>query len=745
MMRSLLNWFPQAIRRFVNRRRALQRSARRPAPRLRLRAEELTPRILPSADDVISGAFALGAMAQTRTRGGEAIDPGTDVDLVSFTVAAGQRIAFDLDRPSGSLDSYFRLFNGSGTALASNDDGPTPGEPSSYESYLEYTFNSAGTFYLAVSGFGNTSYDPVTGAGHTNGSTGAYTLILTPLSAGNSDADDQISEAFPLGAMTQTRTRAGEAISPGTDVDMLSLTVVAGQRIAFDIDQASSPGIDSYLRLFTASGAQLAANDDGAAPGEPFSYESYLEYTFNSAGTFYLGVSGYGNSGYDPTTGAGDSNGSTGAYSLTVTPLTAGNSDDNDQIAEAVALGPVTQNRTWPLGTIDAPTDVDMFSFSVAAGQRLAFDIDRPSGSLDSYIRLFSGNGTPLASNDDGPTPGEPSSYESYLEYTFNSAGTFYLAVSGFGNSAYDPTTGAGDSSGSTGAYSLIVSPIALVGQVANNGVAKTVSIRPFGGGTTPIYTDRTTWIVIHGMNGSPGSSSDRNSIYGLSGVIDGYAVGDQVLVLDWSSAAVSSAGGAGGEGEDYITPVGRWAASALAAYGLPGWRLNLVGHSWGAYVAAEMAEGFGEVNSIVALDPAANHPMGNYNPEWPGEVDFARNSRFSWAFFESGTDPWGSTITPLRADESFVVRGSSHTAIVGAFANLLSLGPDNNIGSRFRLEWLLNDWASTSWSPNRYDNAGNRSDYGGWYEAVLAADSTGEAVRSLRYFDGQTERTWYA
>src|SRR5207249_11909802 len=68
-------------------------------------------------------------------------------------------------------------------------------------------------------------------------------------------------------------------------------------------------------------GNQLAANDDAAAPGESFSYESYAEFTFRSAGTYFVAVSGYGNSSFNPTTGEGDTNGSTGGYSLTLTPM----------------------------------------------------------------------------------------------------------------------------------------------------------------------------------------------------------------------------------------------------------------------------------------------------------------------------------------------------------------------------------------------------------------------------------------
>ena len=137
----------------------------------------------------------------------------------------------------------------------------------------------------------------------------------------------------------------------------------------------------------------------------------------------------------------------------TVNPVPPGDPDDQVSEAHSVSIGSTVTGYD-----ISPDTDVDMFAFAVSAGQRVGFDIDRPSGSLDSYIRLFNSAGTELAHDDDGdngPAPGESSSVESYLEYTFANGGTYYLGVSGYGNHAYNATTGEGDTSGSTGAYSL--------------------------------------------------------------------------------------------------------------------------------------------------------------------------------------------------------------------------------------------------------------------------------------------------
>jgi hypothetical protein len=74
--------------------------------------------------------------------------------------------------------------------------------------------------------------------------------------------------------------------------------------------------------VFNSSGSRIAGNDNRAAPGETLGKSPYLEYTFTTAGTYYVGVSGAPNSSYSVTTGFGDVVGSTGGYKLFLVNLT---------------------------------------------------------------------------------------------------------------------------------------------------------------------------------------------------------------------------------------------------------------------------------------------------------------------------------------------------------------------------------------------------------------------------------------
>ena len=105
------------------------------------------------------------------------------------------------------------------------------------------------------------------------------------------------------------------------DVDFFSFDLEVGQTVGLDIDtekilpntinfrQVVYPALadilqkpDTELRLFDEEGNELAINRDGAAPGEAFSRDPYLEFTAEAAGTYYVGVSQLGNRNYDPFT-----------------------------------------------------------------------------------------------------------------------------------------------------------------------------------------------------------------------------------------------------------------------------------------------------------------------------------------------------------------------------------------------------------------------------------------------------------
>lgn len=278
-----------------------------------------------------------------------------------------------------------------------------------------------------------------------------------------------------------------------------------------------------------------------------------------------------------------------------------------------------------------------------------------------------------------------------------------------------------------------------LTGTVTYGGSAKSVSIRTLNP-SAELLNDRPTWIVAHGRNSSPATTG----VAQIAAAIDAEYATDQVLVLDWSAAAAS--GWIGGGGENYIKPIAAWMSTTLVGFGITADEINFVGHSWGAYIGAELGEKLTEINSIMALDPAADYPGGSYNPEATtagiAEVDFARNSRFSWAFYESAADIYGSAKTSATADEAIVVRGADHSKLVQVVADTISRdSATSQLAAQFDLQRLLLAAANPIWVTNQYNINGQRQ-AGQPYEAVLFAATGGLKAQSLQFFNGLSVQT---
>jgi hypothetical protein len=295
--------------------------------------------------------------------------------------------------------------------------------------------------------------------------TGTPTVIAKPASvvgptSGLLESDDRISKAASKGLDFTVKSD----INKGMDVDMYKFTAKAGQHIGFDIDAPAGSKLDAALRLFNGAGQEIAFSDDDKEEFEAsVGLDSYIDYTFPMAGTYYVAVSASGNIDYHAITGYGDVNGSTtGKYELKVKKLPP--PDLNDQIEEAEEV----QTEDFITGKLDTKGDVDMFKFTVEDGQSLGFDIEQlfVDGPADTILRLFDEDGNELAFSDTDLAPDEQNESnwydEAYIEYTFTSGGTYYIAVSGgrvsdtsTGNDTFDPISGLDDKEGHQGRYGL--------------------------------------------------------------------------------------------------------------------------------------------------------------------------------------------------------------------------------------------------------------------------------------------------
>lgn len=282
-------------------------------------------------DDDLDNTISEAIATESNTEIVGEIETNNDVDLYQLQLESGEGVTFDISvAPEDSdLDSYLRLFDSQGNQLAfDNDDDNNIAEDSNFDSLLRFAVDTSGEYYLGVSSDGNTDYNPIEGRNNftpiTGRSTGSYSLAIdrVPLVT-DTDPDNTISEAVNTKVSLAEPITISEAIDSLTDVDIYQFELDAGNTISLDIDAAEIDSeLDSVLQIFNADGEKLATNDDASAPDENPTLDSYLEFTALTAGSYYVGVSSYGNFDYDSINASNnfsnDFGNTTGSYSLVV-------------------------------------------------------------------------------------------------------------------------------------------------------------------------------------------------------------------------------------------------------------------------------------------------------------------------------------------------------------------------------------------------------------------------------------------
>ena len=182
--------------------------------------------------------------------------------------------------------------------------------------------------YVSVTGDGNQSFNWYALASGNGGQTGSYSMassIVTNGSAAARALNDNSVDAGTPAAVTTAAPVAGDIGMDGglvvgaTDVDLYTFTPATTG--AYDLRTGTSQegSADTLLRLFTAAGTQVAANDNADAT----TTASHVRADLTAGVTYYLGVSGSGNAAYNPLTGDATADATkTGLYTLSVSAAT---------------------------------------------------------------------------------------------------------------------------------------------------------------------------------------------------------------------------------------------------------------------------------------------------------------------------------------------------------------------------------------------------------------------------------------
>ena len=276
----------------------------------------------------------------------------------------------------------------------------------------------------------------------------------------------------------------GDGPFAAADVDLYQIELSAGDRIAIDTDiPQGSEILDPVLRVFDAAAIQRGFSDDNPAPGEMASLEAFVDFVAPHTGTYFVGVSGFGNLNYNPISPGTGTPGSTGAYELSIElfpslmppgeeliipigepgnepfpppegptlfeiPIIEPPIDEPPEFPEVELTIDVVGNdienaATLPLnangagslpGEIETSGDVDVFRVEATQNGLVRIrQIATPGSPLDTFVGVLTSNGELIAQNDD-----DGAGLNSLVQFPVSAGTTFFVQAGAFGD-----TTGA--------------------------------------------------------------------------------------------------------------------------------------------------------------------------------------------------------------------------------------------------------------------------------------------------------------
>ena len=248
------------------------------------------------------------SVSATNARVWGVIDPTDDEDYFTFTVTdEADYWIYTL----GDLDTVGELQDSDGVLLESDDFGSVLPNP---DAFFLWSKLSAGTYYVKVTGFGETD-EP-------------YVLRVSALTEGG---------GWPAAPTVPINGSAFGTIDPEEDYDHFRIHLTETTEVAI----RSSGFPDTIGELYTSRSQLVARNDDGYLPG---GRTNFLIRRSLAAGTYYLNVSSFDDR-------------SSGPFTVYLNAITEPGSAKAD--AQPLTLGVVAG------GTIDPAGDEDYFSVTL--------------------------------------------------------------------------------------------------------------------------------------------------------------------------------------------------------------------------------------------------------------------------------------------------------------------------------------------------------------------------------------------
>ncbi|MCG2595886.1 hypothetical protein LZ009_24180, partial [Ramlibacter sp. XY19] len=210
----------------------------------------------------------------------------------------------------------------------------------------------------------------VSTAGGTAANRHGVVLADNGIQAQASDPPDTLAAAVSLGLLRDAHTAVTADIGGPLDVDLYALTLDAHAALRLTVTPSANY---STVRIFDAGGVEQASRYFGPNDGNP------LEFTANASGTYYVGISGYGNIGYNPSVGgSGTSSGYTGTYQLNFEAMRGGSNRLSGMTASA-ASGTAAQAG---LPSANTGQTLTLAGVGLLSSDRVVFTTVDTNGSL---------------------------------------------------------------------------------------------------------------------------------------------------------------------------------------------------------------------------------------------------------------------------------------------------------------------------------------------------------------------------
>lgn len=424
---------------------------------------------------------------------------GLDVDIYRVDLTSAGEITAEITakRLSGgsTLDSWVRVFNSRGEQLAFNDNYY------GNDSYVDVFVNTGGAYYIAVSGYGNSNYNPTVAGSGLAQSNGEYNILITSVRS----ASDQLT-----GNSTLTNPKdIPPAGTQGTTTDSILITdtrLILDVNVRLNITHTFDS--DLQISLIAPDNTEIILVNRRGADGDNFTATLMDDEALNaiSGGTAPFAGS------YRPDNALSgfDGKSAAGTWTLRIVDTTANNTGTLNSWSIDFTLandifGPFESNDTIPTAkslqgvdgtgsaTINAAIgdggfgqrDRDLFKFTAVQGSTLTANVTS-GGLLNSALRLLDEQGREIRLSN--PTNSLNSSIQGYV---FATAGTYYLAIVDANLAGFNPfIAGTGNTSLTTGTYTMTVG---LSAGVSDNSLSVSGNFISAGMSTGGLFLGPTT------------------------------------------------------------------------------------------------------------------------------------------------------------------------------------------------------------------------------------------------------------